>query len=315
MRVLLSWSGEPSKRVAAALHNWLPMVLQAVDPWFSDKDLEKGAPWMSNLMRELRRTKVGVFCLTPGNLKAEWIQWEAASCAVKLNGRVFTYLHGVDYADVKGPLSMINHSLADREGTFRIVLALNSLLEEFGKTALSSEVLERSFTKWWPSLEKELAKIAPLGQQLPMPAPRSDRDLLEEMIEGVRAMQQEQAALREENAAIREEIAQLRSESSFFTYAASGVVGQRPALTLEGDRLRGIGGLDTIDDRLFSTRAISAKDIALSVSIGEDEAFDPTQIDLSRFQFNPLQVRVAPDEVDAQDFGSVKSLLGLKDDY
>jgi len=40
--VFISWSGERSGLVAAALHDWLPMVVQTADPWMSSEGIEKG---------------------------------------------------------------------------------------------------------------------------------------------------------------------------------------------------------------------------------------------------------------------------------
>src|SRR5258707_599889 len=42
MRVFLSWSGERSAAVAAAFPEWLPNVIQAVQPWMSASDIEQG---------------------------------------------------------------------------------------------------------------------------------------------------------------------------------------------------------------------------------------------------------------------------------
>ena len=42
MKVFISWSGTRSKALANALHKWLPMVLQYVEPWVSDSDIDAG---------------------------------------------------------------------------------------------------------------------------------------------------------------------------------------------------------------------------------------------------------------------------------
>ncbi len=64
MKVFISWSGEQSRIVAEALRDWLPDVIQAIEPFLSSHDIPKGARWGLELAHELEGTSVGIICLT-----------------------------------------------------------------------------------------------------------------------------------------------------------------------------------------------------------------------------------------------------------
>lgn len=75
--VFISWSGERSKGVAAALYDWLPMVVQSARPWMSEEDIEKGSRGLEDVGKALVAMGVGIICLTAGNLERPWILFEA----------------------------------------------------------------------------------------------------------------------------------------------------------------------------------------------------------------------------------------------
>jgi TIR domain len=70
MKVFISWSGLRSQAVAQTLRSWLKDVIQALDPWISVEDINKGQQWGPSLAEELESTHAGVICLTPENLTA-----------------------------------------------------------------------------------------------------------------------------------------------------------------------------------------------------------------------------------------------------
>lgn len=62
MKLFLSWSGTVSQRIAEALREWLPNVVQSVQPWMSSEDIEKGVRWSIDIAAELSQTRVGILC-------------------------------------------------------------------------------------------------------------------------------------------------------------------------------------------------------------------------------------------------------------
>jgi hypothetical protein len=47
--VFISWSGPRSKRAAEVLHELLPMIVPAAQPWMSASDIEKGTQWRQEI--------------------------------------------------------------------------------------------------------------------------------------------------------------------------------------------------------------------------------------------------------------------------
>src|SRR4051794_9109874 len=106
MKVLLSWSGEPSRSVAAALRQWLPDVVQSVRPWMSEADIEAGARWGERIQRELNETRFGILCVTPQSMQAPWLLFEAGALAKTIQDTyVCPYLIGVEVSELQGPLT------------------------------------------------------------------------------------------------------------------------------------------------------------------------------------------------------------------
>ena len=64
MKVFISWSGERSKQVAVAIREWLPMILQYVEPWMSEADISAGDRWSVELSKQLEESGFGIICLT-----------------------------------------------------------------------------------------------------------------------------------------------------------------------------------------------------------------------------------------------------------
>ncbi len=185
LKVFISWAGDRSRAVAEALRDWLPEVLQFVDPFLSTEDIEKGAKWSQVLSGELEKATFSIICLTPENLGSPWLLFEAGAVAKRSGSRVCTYLVDLEYTDVKDPLSQFQHTRADKKDTQKLVAAINLHL---GDAALERDRMGKAFDKWWPDLERKLASVpaTKIAPRVPKDATARILELTTEILERVR---------------------------------------------------------------------------------------------------------------------------------
>jgi len=185
LKVFLSWSGELSKHYAEVLHNWLPCVLQAVEPYFSASDIEKGQRWSSSISQELASSSVGIICLTRENLSAPWIMFEAGALAKALNVSKVTPLlfEGLKPTDIAGPLAQFQAAVFSKSEIIKLVESLN---ESLGDKSINSITLLKTIERWWPDLESRISEKVASQRFREDIKLRDDRSLVEETLELVR---------------------------------------------------------------------------------------------------------------------------------
>jgi TIR domain len=180
-KVFISWSGQLSQQLAEALRNWLPSALQFVKPYFSPEDIEKGAKWNSEISKELESSNVGIICLTRDNTEKPWILFEAGALSKTLEkSRVCTLLFDVDPTDVKGPLTSFQGTRFAKDDFKRLIAVINSAA---GDSRLESSVLDTVFDMWWPKLEEDISRILKSKDKGTKKELRTERDILEELLE------------------------------------------------------------------------------------------------------------------------------------
>jgi predicted nucleotide-binding protein len=186
MKVFLSWSGERSLAVATALREWLPDVLQAVQPWLSATDIQAGARWASELELQLQESRVGIICLTPENVMAPWLLFEAGALSRSIGAAyVVPYLFGFSPSELRGPLVYFQAIQATHEGTWSLVHTLNRAL---GDDAIDETRLRRVFDLMWPGFEEQLgaARRIPAVEHTSQTEPASKQldQALQKVIQG-----------------------------------------------------------------------------------------------------------------------------------
>jgi TIR domain len=157
MKIFLSWSGSLSRSVAEALRLWLPQVINAVDPWLSSEDIQKGARWFDEVGSSLEQTQFGIICLTKENLTSPWVLFEAGALSKSLaQSRVTPLLIDLKNSDLNGPLAQFQTTLPLKAEVWKLVLAINQSF--INGSSVSEQILSRSYEKWWPDLERDISE-------------------------------------------------------------------------------------------------------------------------------------------------------------
>src|SRR5262249_49198439 len=181
MKVFLSWSGARSKAAAQILRQWLPDVIQSIEPWMSAEDIDAGTRWSAETANKLAESHCGIICLTKDNQTAPWILFEAGALSkTKENTYVIPYLIDLEPSDIlSGPLTQFQPKRANKSETWELIHTLNAAMD----SRLTDEQLKRGFERCWNELETKLNDLPePTGHQ----EERSQKDMLVEVLDVVR---------------------------------------------------------------------------------------------------------------------------------
>lgn len=181
MKIFISWSGERSQALAQALHQRLPYVLQYLDPWLSQSDIDAGERWAEQVAKELEACSFGITCLTAENVSSPWILFESGALAKSMQeGRVVPLLLDLNISDLSGPLAQFQAKKADRNGILDVIQALNKI----APNALAEGRVKPLFDALWPDFEKSISEIPKATGTAKRTRPQSE--ILEELVDSVR---------------------------------------------------------------------------------------------------------------------------------
>jgi tetratricopeptide (TPR) repeat protein len=184
-KVVISWSGNQSRFVASKLQELIKLTCTAAEPWVSNNDLAAGTVWTFELIKQLQSTHFGVICIDINNLNSPWLHFEAGALAKSLDSSaVFPYLIDCPASAISGPLTLFQSVSADKDGTFKLIAALNRILRDKQEPSQSDSGLQTLFEKLWPDYHRELER----APKVPLDAgpERSDSEILAELLKTAR---------------------------------------------------------------------------------------------------------------------------------
>jgi hypothetical protein len=208
VNVFICWSGPASHKLAEGLREWLPCVIQALKPFLSSEDISKGQRWIAELNQQLEETNYGVLCMTPENLQAPWVHFEAGALSKHSQAsRVSALLLSIKPSDLNSPLGQFHHTEPTRADMLKLVKSINQAMEQ-GRS-ISESVLNASFEAHWSYFEKVIAEAREVlkRDKQETPSPRTTTEMFEEIIVRLREIQRESSSTLER--ATRAEIQQL----------------------------------------------------------------------------------------------------------
>ena len=181
MNIFISWSGERSKHVAVILRTLLPKILQAANPWMSEKDIGLGGRWSQEIAIALESSKFGIICVTAENQNSTWVNFECGAISKQLtDAYLVPFLIDMEPSDVVGPLSQFQGIRVDIEGFRKIVTRINDIL---GAGKLPETDITDILDVWSSRFEEMMSK---LPVKVDQGVVRTERDILNEVLDNTR---------------------------------------------------------------------------------------------------------------------------------
>lgn len=160
LKIFISWSGNKSREVAKALREWIPMVIQVVEPYVSSEDIYKGERWSHDVSDELEKSYFGIVCVTKENINAPWIQFEAGALSKTIeSSRVCPFLFDVKISEVSDPFKQFQATTFKKEDIKKLITSINQVCTT---GSLEENRLDTVFEAFWPRLESNLNAIIEL---------------------------------------------------------------------------------------------------------------------------------------------------------
>ncbi len=183
MKVFISWSGDRSRCVAQALRDWLPLVLHYVQPWMSQADIDAGDRWGQEVAKELEACNFGIICVTPENLNAPWLLFEAGALAKSMVGaKVIPLLYRLENSAISGPLTQFQAKKFDQTGLMEVIRSINLSASQ----PVPEERVKALFPALWPDFDTSIQGIPGMVTDDKLKRPQDE--ILEELVSSVRGL-------------------------------------------------------------------------------------------------------------------------------
>jgi hypothetical protein len=192
MRVFISWSGTLSRQVAEVMRDWLPLVVQSVEPFMSSQDIRAGDRWQRDIADRLSDTDFGIVCVTKANQKEPWLNFEAGALAKAIDAsRVIPLAIDLAPSDIEFPLGQFQATPITPDGMKELVTAVNAACSH----PVAGVIVAKSFEFSWQEFSSRFDSATHTSAETqPVASSRSERHMLEEVLDLLRARSRPQTS-------------------------------------------------------------------------------------------------------------------------
>lgn len=256
MKVFISWSGKTSFEVAKVLKEWIPCVIQGIEPYFSSDDIDKGARWSTDIAKELEAAEFGILCVTKDNLNSEWLNFEAGALSKAIDkSKVCPFLFNLLPSDISNsPILQFQMTSVDRDDMYKLFKSMNKAL---GESALEETRLKKMFELSWNEIDTALKGIEDIPTDVGEKKKGKSLDqqkILEEMLDLLRS---QQVMLRDPEHFIPAKLIKQLENSSTKYYEELAVRMPRALLMHDGEIKRSLSSLEQmLDENDYDSRAM-----------------------------------------------------------
>ncbi|MCH8274112.1 MAG: TIR domain-containing protein [Armatimonadetes bacterium] len=153
IKIFIAWSTQPSLDYAKLLRDFLNTLPGNKDVFISE-EIEKGSIWQAVLEQELSKASAGILVVTPENVAAPWIHFEAGVMTGKMQRvRVSPLLF--DVQGLRLPLSNLQSTRSDDKDDFGKLMQNFLTVPECGA---NGEGLKKAFARLWDEFRSDVAK-------------------------------------------------------------------------------------------------------------------------------------------------------------
>lgn len=188
-KIFISWSKGHSKKVASILNEYLPDILEGVEVFMSDKDIDPGERSMKAIEQELAGTDYGILVVTAENQRESWLNFEAGALSKQVGTDNEDVPHVVPVlvdiespSELVGPISQFQAVRLTKEDLRKTCVAISKLLDS------DVDKAKRVFDRTWPEIEGELSGVTATPRGVAQPT-RTTNDKIDEILEILRTLQ------------------------------------------------------------------------------------------------------------------------------
>ncbi|MFE5878356.1 TIR domain-containing protein [Rhodococcus sp. NPDC056506] len=120
VKIFISWSGDLSREITKVIHAWLPKMIDRVDPWMSDIDVQAGSRALQDIETRLNESAFGIIVVTTDNQEKTWLNFEAGALSKRFDNsptRVVPLLVNFDeFFQITGPIRQFQGVMLQQKG-------------------------------------------------------------------------------------------------------------------------------------------------------------------------------------------------------